>query len=80
MVLAGKLFKLEERIQLELIAEKLKDWKMERVEEYGEQEIKLMSEIRELDFRKDLLWGIYSEDKVIPTTYRGEQRYNLFTR
>ncbi|HIE23996.1 MAG TPA: hypothetical protein EYP68_07190 [Candidatus Korarchaeota archaeon] len=80
MVLAGKLFKLEERVPLELIAEKLKGWKMERVEEYGGKEIKLESEVRELDFRKDLLWGVFSEDKVIPTTYRGELRYNLFTR
>lgn len=80
MVLAGKLFRLEERVPLELIAEKLRDWKMERVEEYGEKEIKLISEVRELDFKKDLLWGIYSEDKVIPITYRGELRYNLFTR
>ena len=80
MVSAGKLFRLEERMPLSLIAEKLKDWRAERVEKCGEQEFKLVSEIVDLDFREDLLWGVFLEDKLIPTTYRGKLRCNLSTR
>ncbi|RLG60522.1 hypothetical protein DRN86_02320 [Candidatus Geothermarchaeota archaeon] len=70
MPIAGKIFRLNESIDLKTIAQKLSGYKREHLHpETGE---KLLSEIKGLELKENVLKGIFSEDIIITRFYRGE--------
>ncbi len=70
--LASKIFEVKPDIPLEEIAEKLKDYRV--VEEREEEAVsfELVTEVRDLDLRKNILEGIFSKDKIILIPQRGK--------
>jgi hypothetical protein len=72
MVLAGKLFRLSEPMDLDSVARRLKDFRQEESVEIEDRVFSALSEITDLDMRDDGLFGIFSQDKIFTTTYRGE--------
>lgn len=72
MVLAGKVFRLREKTDLSDIEIKLKNFR--KVGDFNEENLrtKLVTEVRNLLLREDMLEGTYAEDKVFYTSFRGE--------
>lgn len=70
MPIAGKIFKLNEEVELSIIAHKLKDYKRENV--HVETDEKLVSEVKGLELKENVLRGFFSEDFIITKFYRGE--------
>jgi len=69
--LASKIFDIKPDTSLEEIAEKLKDYRIaEEREEEGEK-FELITEVRDLDLKKNRLEGIFSKDKIILIPQRG---------
>jgi hypothetical protein len=73
MVLAGKIFKLREQIDLETIAAKLKNYRKEESFDQGSYHFKLTTEIRDLIIKTNILQGVFSQDKVTYVFHRGEE-------
>ncbi|MFQ6134839.1 MAG: hypothetical protein ACE5KU_03365 [Nitrososphaerales archaeon] len=72
MVLAAKVFLLREETDLETLAMKLRDYRVDEVFEEDEYRIPLLTEVRDLAFRADSLEGIFARDKVIFMPHRGK--------
>ena len=70
MPVAGKIFKLTEKISLEEIAEKLSRYKREY--EHLETGMKLLTEIKDLALENNILSASFCEDIVIYKKFRGE--------
>lgn len=72
MVLAGKIFKVVEPLDLNTIAAKLKGYRVE--EDFSEESHKfqLITEIQDLAMRTGELRGLFSKDQVIHVRQRGE--------
>jgi len=73
LVLPAKIFEVEEKADLGLIARKLKDFREEEVyqTEKGET-VTLVTEILDLKLQGDLLYGVFSKDFVRTRYYRRE--------
>jgi len=73
LVLPAKIFEVEEKADLGLIARKLKDFREEEVyqTEKGEA-VTLVTEILDLKLQGDLLYGVFSKDFVRTRYYRRE--------
>ena len=71
MVLAGKLFLVEEDIDLQGIAAKLKGFKAE--ERLTEEDISLITEIKDLRLVGDSLYGTFIQDQLLDVYHRGER-------
>jgi len=73
MVTTGKIFIVQEEIDLETITLKLKDFKIEENVEFEDRELKLITDISEIKIVEGALQGMYSEDRVIDIYRRGEK-------
>ncbi|MHC1599691.1 MAG: hypothetical protein ACXQS5_02565, partial [Candidatus Methanospirareceae archaeon] len=71
MVLAGKLFLVEEDIDLQWIAAKLKGFKAE--ERLQDEDISLITEIKGLRLVGDSLYGTFIQDQLLDVYHRGER-------
>ena len=89
MVLAGKVFLVRENFDMDVLAEKLKAFRIETENTVEDQEFKLLSEIRDLTAGKGTLEGTYSFDTVfvvrhrekaipVPRTYEAPFSFNLY--
>ncbi|RLG48075.1 MAG: hypothetical protein DRO06_01900 [Thermoproteota archaeon] len=65
MGLAAKVFRLEERISIEVAAEKLRGWRAQRVESRGGEEYALLDEVSSLSVEDGLLRGEFLEDRLV---------------
>lgn len=72
MVLAGKIFKLREKAPLDSIAVKLRDFRREDTFEMGPRSLSLVTIIRDLGFKEDMLRGVFISDRVLNIFQRGE--------
>lgn len=74
MVTAGKVFRLMENLEIGTIAAKLKGFKKE--DEFIEENtrIPLLTDIRELAIRGNMLFGTYTQDKITYIYHHGERR------
>ena len=71
MVLAGKLFLVEEDIDLQGIAAKLNGFKSE--ERLRDEDISLITEIKDLRLIGDSLYGTFIQDQLLDVYHRGER-------
>jgi len=71
MVLSAKIFTIEQEITLEEIRKKLKDYKIERIEEHEGKPLKLETKIENISLKENTLEGIYSNDFVIYVNQHG---------
>lgn len=72
MVLAAKIFLIREDVDLETVAVKIRDYRVEDVFEEGERKIQLLTEIRDLALKADSLEGVFARDQVIFINHRGK--------
>ncbi len=72
MVLAGKVFLVRENFDMDVLAEKLKAFRVETENTVEDQEFKLVSEIRDLSAGKGTLDGTFSFDSVFVVRHRGK--------
>lgn len=80
MVIACKLFRLDESVKTDILVEKLKGWKESAEKEVGDKIFTLRQEISNLDKWRDGVWGSLSYDILIPIVRRNELRYEIATR
>jgi len=89
LVLAGKVFLVRENSDMDVLAEKLKAFKVETEITVEEQDFKLISEISDLSAGKGILEGTFSFDTVfvvkhreksvpVPRTYEAPFSFNFF--
>jgi hypothetical protein len=71
MVLAGKLFLVEEDVDLQGLAAKLKGFKAE--EQLKDEDISLITEIKDLRLEGDSLYGTFIQDQLLDVYHRGER-------
>jgi hypothetical protein len=71
MVLAGKLFLVEEDVDLQGLAAKLKGFKAE--ERLQDENISLITEIKDLRLEGDSLYGMFIQDQLLDVYHRGER-------
>jgi hypothetical protein len=76
MVLAAKVFRVNEEIDLKSIARKLQNY---HVEEEAEEGKKLVTEIIDLDLTGESLTGTYLKDSIIYINRRGEKTPAIIT-
>ncbi|MEM3736612.1 MAG: hypothetical protein QXJ75_00755 [Candidatus Bathyarchaeia archaeon] len=72
MVLAGKIFKVREKIDLDAVAAKLKNYREEESYTEGDKEFRLVTEFRDLSLRRNVLEGLYAQDKIVHIRHHGE--------
>ena len=73
MVSAGKVFKLREKLDLQTITSKMKDFRLESSFDEEPLHTKLLTEIHDLDLKRERLGGVYSEDKIFYIFHHGER-------
>ncbi len=71
MVLAGKVFLVRENYDMDVLAEKLKTFKIETETRVEEQDFKLVTEIKDLSAGKGTLDGTFTFDSVFVVSHRG---------
>ncbi len=71
MVLAGKLFLVEEDVTLQTIAAKLKGYTSE--ERLKDEDLSLITEIKDLRLVGDSLYGMFIQDQLLDVYHRGER-------
>ncbi|RLE82500.1 MAG: hypothetical protein DRJ51_01115 [Thermoprotei archaeon] len=74
MPLVCKIFQLAEKMEMDLIALKLKDVKQVYLERINKEEVELGFRIRDLAFEKNVIKGIFEDSFLIEIPYRGELR------
>jgi len=72
MVLAGKIFLVREKYDIDVLAEKLKSFRIETETSVEDQTFKLISEVRDLASGKNGLEGSFSFDTVFVVRHRGK--------
>ena len=72
MVLPAKTFEIKEEIDLNLIVQKLKDFRKEDPYQMKEGETKLVTEILDLKLKENSIVGVFSRDFVRKRYYRRE--------
>jgi hypothetical protein len=80
MVLACKLFRLEEPMRTDTLVEKLKGWKENIEKGVGEKVFTLRQEVSGLEKWKDGIWGSISYDLLVPIMRRNELHYEISTK
>ncbi len=71
MVVAGKIFKLTQSMPLSSIAQKLNGYRMEEDFEEGDYKFKLLTEVIELEAKRGIVTGKYSNDNILRIFHRG---------
>lgn len=80
MVLAAKIFEINDKVDLKLIARRLKEFREEEPYQTNEGEtIKLVTEILDLELGEESLSGVYSKDFMRSRYYRRELVESLVT-
>lgn len=74
MVLAGKVFKVKEDVDLATISGKLKGYKQEEKFTSGGEEVLLVKEVGDLRLGSDYLEGTYFQDIPFTVKHRGGER------
>ena len=72
MVLAGKVFLIREKVDLGLLADKLKAYRVEQQTSVEEQSFELLSEVKDLSMGKGTLEATFSFDQVFVIRHRGK--------
>jgi hypothetical protein len=72
LVLAGKVFLVREKYDMDLLAEKLKAFRVEQETKVEDQDFQLLSEVRDLSLGKTSLEGTFSFDQVFVIKHRGK--------
>lgn len=72
MVLAAKIFNIRENYTTELLAEKLKDFRVTRHEKFDNQSFELLYEVKELGLTRNMLEGVFCYDSLFSVRHRGE--------
>ncbi len=72
MVLAGKLFKLSEYLDIDSVAGRLRGFRREEFVDIEGHEFKPVTEIVDLRIGEGRLFGVFSEDLIFTTIFRGE--------
>ena len=72
MVLAGKVFLVRENYELDVLADKLKSFRVETETSVEGQDFKLVSEVRDMTAAKNTLEGTFSFDSVFVVGHRGK--------
>jgi hypothetical protein len=72
LVLAGKVFLVRENFDMDVLAEKLKAFRVETENTVEDQEFKLVSEVKDLTTGKGTLDGVFSFDSVFVVRHRGK--------
>jgi hypothetical protein len=71
MVVSAKIFLVNEDTTLDEIRRKLKDYKIEKMEEHEGKALKLETKIENLSLKENVLEGIFIKDMVIYVNQRG---------
>jgi hypothetical protein len=79
MVLPAKTFEIKEDIDLNLIVQKLKDFRKEEPYQMKKGETKLVTEILDLKLKENSIVGVFSKDFVRKRYYRRELDETLVT-
>ncbi|MGQ9760176.1 MAG: hypothetical protein ACUVQ5_06395 [Candidatus Methanomethylicaceae archaeon] len=74
MVLAGKVFKVKEDVDLATISGKLKGYRQEKEFTSGGEKVTLIKEVGELRLGSDYLEGTYFQDVPFTVQHRGGER------
>jgi hypothetical protein len=74
MVLAGKVFKVKEEVDLATISGKLKGYKYEEEFVHEDKRIPLITEVNRLQLAQDSLEGVFSQDIAFTVTHREGER------
>src|SRR4030042_1484713 len=72
MVVAGKIFKLSEPLDLAEVAAKLEGYRTEETYEEGDYNFAIVTEVVSLLPKENTLTGIYSHDYVLHVFHRGK--------
>jgi len=72
MVVAGKIFRLNEQLPLSEVAGKLDGYRREEPFEEGDYKFTLVSEVSGLSAKASVLSGVYSHDYVLYVFHRGK--------
>lgn len=73
MVVAGKIFRLREKMDLSAIAAKLKSFKREESYDEDPIHVKLLTEIQSLALKESLLQGVFAQDIITYIFHHGER-------
>lgn len=79
MVLAGKIFKVKEDVDLITISGKLKGYRQEEEFSHGDEKVTLITEIGELVLGSDHLEGTFFQDIPFTVKHRGGERLVIKT-
>ncbi len=79
MVLAGKIFKIIEDVDLLTISGKLKGYRQEEEFTHGDEKVTLITEIGELALGSDYLEGTFFQDIPFTVKHRGGERLVIKT-
>ena len=72
MVVAGKIFKLSDKLSIEELASRLQGYRTEEEYEEGDYKYTLVTEIVGLTIKNKNLKGVYSHDYIIHVFHRGK--------
>lgn len=72
MVLAAKVFEVRESYPTDVLADKLKKFKLEREEKFEDKPFTLVTEVKELGATKNMLEGIFAFDTIFTVKHHGE--------
>ncbi len=71
MVIAGKIFRLREKLDLNTVAAKLKDYRREFIQPIEGVELSLITEVKDIIVRGGEVEALFSRDEVIKIYQRG---------
>ena len=72
MVLAGKVFLVREKYELDVLADKLKSFRVEQETSVEGQDFKLISDVKDLKASKGSLEGVFTFDSTFTVNLRGK--------
>lgn len=71
LVSVAKMFEFREEMSLSEVAKRLKDYSVQEIFSTEEKDLELLTEIKDLQVRKNQLRGLFSRDKVVMINQRG---------
>jgi hypothetical protein len=79
MVLAAKIFEVKEGYSTDILADKLKKFRLEREEKFENESFTLVTEVKEIGGTRNMLEGIFAFDTLFTVKQRGELKPYLRT-
>ncbi|MEM1546540.1 MAG: hypothetical protein QXY40_03730 [Candidatus Methanomethylicia archaeon] len=80
MVVAGKIFRLREKLDLNTVAAKLKDYRRESIQPLDGGEVNLITEVKDISVRGSEMEALFSRDEVVEIYQRGSIVSQVRTR